>query len=190
MNVYKRLIAFVLVFSLTAGAFLYPHAGARADGPESVYINRNSTVYAIEKNVREITTEKGTTEVWELIGIFGNPEDAQKSVETIKEEITIPGAAEDTQEPTEMVTDETNALVNSDEPKIPTAKKKNNNTVLIEGYRFIVTRTPVEDEGVMEEKPAKKKIWGKSRRRKLKEIQDKTIPYNQIYIQDNRGSGR
>lgn len=35
-----------------------------------------------------------------------------------------------------------------------------------------------------------KKRLKKRRSRRLRDLQDKTIPYNQIYIQDNLGSGR
>ena len=77
----------------------------------------------------------------------------------------------------------------SDDARESTVKKKDR-TVLIGGLKFKVKKNPAEDEGAVEKKLKMRSLRRKARTRRLRDIVDKTIPYNQVYIQDNRGSGR
>lgn len=227
----KKMISLLLAFLLLAGTALY--LPARAEEPE--------------KTLREIQTEDGTTEVWELIGIFGSPEEALKSagisesepktgditiidnkpfefdLKKLGDEYSFGEKEEDKGEETEKKS-----------KKSKKTKRRNNSVTETEtNWKWASTgKAPVSGEAAgaageesIREKSDKaaeqlnrareelekaveeynkaeeelnrirKKLDRarkhlKARKRRLQEMLDKTIPYNQVYIQDNRGSGR
>jgi len=203
-HIFRRTTAWLTAFLWLAGCgSLLP---ALADAwPEETVTDKDG------KRYKQVRTQDGGVEVWQLIGIYGSPEQAMEAVRLPEErkgpEELIIGSKPYSYE-MKRVSDQTGE--NGDKEKKKKTKTTGKRLSRPFHYKFKTgsrrkgslrlvyrpgekTSSGTVDDTIVQ-KSRNPWIWMQRNRngntRGLQNVMDKMIPYNQIYLQDNRGSGR
>ena len=194
-NIYGRLTALLL------SAILCFTSAAAADAwPEETFTDAEGRQY------KQVQTEGGGVEVWQLVGIYGNEQEALELIQ-IPEEGTGRGETVIGSKPYVYELKKTSGQEGrAEESGTSAGKRRTKKTGKIISLRSKIRiknllekdekRVFIQDGTETKSTVKKSARWIRLQRkkrkqtRKLTDIRDILIPYNQIYIQDNRGSGR
>ncbi len=170
----KATAAGLLALLLAVGTGL--SAAADGEWPKETVTDAEGKLY------KQVFTSGGGVEVWQLIGVYGTPDDALKSVGLVKDE-------PENKTGTEVIGGKpyTFELKKATSGKNKLKQKTKKRTTVLKPEN-VVEKTEKRIYG-QEQKSKKKLKTKKIRQKRLKDIDNKTTPYNQIYLQENKASG-
>ena len=166
---------------------------------------KDSVTDATGNIYKQVSTPGGGVEVWQFLGIFGSPEEALQSVGLKKEpargkDTVVIGSKPYTYELKKTSGKETGGAVKEKKGRKVRQTTRSRKLRKRLGLRTVLIRNPkardpryyrytVRDGG------EKDIFWvrmagGRRRTTGVTDLVGKTVPYNQTYLQDNRGSGR